>query len=186
MKERGMLFSGSMVMALLDGRKTQTRRIVKNHNFSIVNGRPHYAKLDGSFYDCPYGVAGDRIWVRETWSGPRLEERARNPKHPMDVVTYRADAGRHEQEVTSWRRSIHMPRWASRITLEITEVRVERLQDISEEDAQAEGVPWPKKGEHGRAFPTCVDAYQSLWESLHGAGSWAANPFVWALTFKKI
>ena len=146
-KERPIIFSGPMIRAILEGRKTQTRRIVKPNCLSKLS---------------PYGRTGDRLWVRETWG--------HNPEGPGYV--YRSD-GDFDMKFHGdrWRPSIHMPRWASRITLEVTGVRVERLQDINEEDALAEGV------EH---------AFRSLWESINGPGSWDANPWVWVVEFRRV
>jgi hypothetical protein len=127
---------------------------------------------------CPYGLPGDRLWVRETW-GPRITNGEPDPR--QQYVKYRADDvddspcdenDWHEWE-DRWRPSIHMPRWASRITLEVTGVRIERLQDISEADARAEGV---------------VDtlAFEELWDSINGSGAWDANPWCWCISFKPL
>lgn len=195
MTERPILFSGPMVRALLDGTKTQTRRVCKpanEHALSYVVG-PFEERGDltaGRFGDeegnltfpCPYGRLGDSLWVRESVAdiGARL--------------TYRADTddGAH-CKVKRWTPSIHMPRWASRILLEITNVRVERLQDISEKDAVAEGIARTKAGFWSLYGQRDVDgtfspraSYRALWESINGAGSWDANPWVWVVEFKKV
>lgn len=162
MKERPILFSGPMVRAILDGRKTQTRRVVK----------PRQGMLDDwTGLPCPYGKPGDRLWVRETCYF----------EQPHGEVIYRADPGSEkalDPEFTGlrWRPSIHMPRWASRITLEIVNVRVERLQDIRVDDARAEGVTakWP------------VHGFRNLWQSINGFGSWDANPWVWVVEFRNM
>ena len=163
MTERPILFSAPMVRAILDGNKTQTRRVVKL--------KPDYMetflRLPNKVACCPYGQPGGRLWVRETF------EDCESALH--SCVLYRADGG---TPGTKWTPSIHMPRWASRITLEITGVRVERLQDISEEDAISEGTPFPCGG--------WVGGYQKLWESIHGPGSWDLNPWVWVVEFKRV
>lgn len=202
MKEHPILFSGAMVKALLGGTKTQTRRTVKDlpiilnretnalevDSANIENGR--FAKL----CPCPYGQLGDRPWVRETW------QHSNHPYGLYDedcIVFYRADflndvhgpdgEKSPEGRYRTWRPSIHMPRTASRITLEITGVRVERLQEISEADCIAEGTP----GGHGSipGYPynaTPLEHYRWLWEQLNGPGSWAVNPWVWVLEFRRL
>jgi hypothetical protein len=175
-KARPILFTGTMIRALLDGRKTQTRQIVKGDK----PGQPLdwlAAGLEPSFVAspdnglCPYGVPGDLLWARETWC----------PAGTVNGAAYCADApAGSDQRGMGWRPSIHMPRWANRLTLEITEVRVERLQDISEADALAEGMTFPE----GMALGNDpIDAYARLWGQINGEGSWAANPWCWALTF---
>lgn len=177
MKARPILFSAPMVRALLEGRKTQTRRIIKGHSFE---SHPYLADdwhLNCEWLKCPYGKPGDLLWVRETWFEYHHPHRAGYAANqPM---------GRGGKK----RPSIFMPRWASRLTLELNDVRVERLQDISEADAYAEGVAIPSH----HAFASSGNpelrnearcAYQQLWESINGPGSWDANPWVWALTFR--
>lgn len=206
MKEFPMLFNAPMVRALLDGSKTQTRRIMKpqpfREDYMAENGvRRQFATL------APYGQAGDRIWVRETFQGPlfdgdRMDEfRCDSTKFETpEFCAYAADGGgapefqdADENLVCRWRPSIHMPRWASRIQLEIVSVRVERLNDCSESDALAEGV----KGEPcdhvrlsceeiGCCGPTARGMYAALWDQINGAGSWAANPWVWVIEFKRV
>ncbi|HBY3954566.1 TPA: hypothetical protein MIT52_07990 [Klebsiella quasipneumoniae] len=200
MKERGMIFNGEMVRAILDGRKTQTRRPIKwkQTRFTEIGEREDGSKWPWSedaehacdfWHPCPFGAVGDRIWVRETWN-----------KYG-GLLTYRADHDwiddmRKETVCTAkWVPSIHMPRWASRILLEITDVRVERLNAISEEDATAEGVPpagsllpdylgtfLTPKGD----FATAKVAFQRLWESIYGEESWKANGWVWVIEFKRV
>lgn len=149
----------------------------------------------------PYGGVGDRLWVRETWLELDRDHWADPSAPKQDILCHpwpRANACAYRSDTTSdgddirkaygyrWRPSIHMPRWASRITLEITDVRAQRLQDISEEDARAEGVkpaPFCKAGrpnglEH-------VESFEQLWDSINGAGAWDGNPWVWAITFKR-
>lgn len=184
-KERPILFSGPMVRAILDGRKTQTRRIIKGNGTWSVDSEddgkpwPGYGDEFGDWVraKCPYGQPGDRLWVRETF-GYAFDCGHFNHLHQNRQVLYKVG----DTCVERWRPSIHMPRWASRINLEITGIRVERLQEISEEDAEAEGsdtclgeVP----------LFTYTEAYQVLWESINGEGSWDANPFVWVVEFKR-
>jgi hypothetical protein len=169
-----------MVRALLDGKKTQTRRIYKVKNGGIW---PHANDLPGMrqvLRNCPYGQPGDRLWVRESWSTHATFDRyAPSELTHMRSFHYWADG----DLVTGKKRpSIHMPRWASRITLEITGVRVERLQDISESDALAEGV---KNSLHLPGGRFAKENYEHLWWTIHGDGSWEANPWVWVIEFKK-
>ncbi|EPQ7092284.1 hypothetical protein ACXHH6_002612 [Pseudomonas aeruginosa] len=223
MKERPILFTGPMVRAILEGRKTVTRRVVKPQpDFlgSMVDPNTPFKTLDAGLHariTCPYGEPGDRLWVRETWTdvnmcgAPALAYRAdEDIRDLMEEPGFLDDRGAFnyddprvkpypfacwyaELDQARWRPSIHMPRWASRILLEITAVRVERLQDISEEQAQAEGV----KGEQcDHARQACADigcwgdttkgAFGFLWESLNGEGSWAATPWVWVVEFKRV
>lgn len=209
-RERPILFSGEMVRALLSGAKTQTRRAMKPQpkGSVIFDGcwlDSGYGEAGDTAIRCPYGKVGDRLWVKETWQheGDPHSFQARN------IVFYRADylddphgpdgENSSDGRYRFWRPSIHMPRAASRITLEITDVRVERLQAISEADAIAEGIErhakeptlW-KRGPLSTdqnnidctAFPRL--AYRSIWESINGPGSWESNPFVWAISFNRI
>jgi len=207
MKERPILFSTPMVRAILDGTKTQTRRAAKPATPRGTNR-------------CPYGVPGDRLWVRETWAPYSDNEDPVRDVDDATCVRYRATdtlhmampdcmdtapidtycLAPHEQMPRGpwkWRPSIHMPRWASRIMLEVTGVRVERLQDITEEDAKAEGITeMPLQGGLPGAWWTAqgcwanardpVRAYRLLWESINGAGSWDLNPLVWVVEFKRV
>ncbi len=201
MKERPILFSAPMVRALLAGTKTQTRRALKPQPSEFVGG-PGVTLRDGSpaplialddsvepygrEIACPYGKPGDRLWVRETFGH---FERNENFKPDCEVF-YRADGNCLELE--PWRPSIHMPRWASRITLEITSVRVERLQAISNDDIKAEGLdddPRIVSGEIEGSMLTPLGrriAFESLWESINGPASWDANPWVWVIKFRKV
>lgn len=190
MKERPILFSAPMVRAILDGTKTQTRRVVKipgvmpHTSFVITHPEEEIIRFDdGTFhylstaamsgpYACPYGQPGDRLWVRETWGLARQQF-----DHESRDVVYRADTQRPEPD-DRWRSSIHMPRWASRILLEVTDVRVQRLQDITEADVVAEGVSTPG--------PFAVHHFMDLWNSINGTGAWNANPWVWALSFRRV
>ncbi|EPP5903374.1 hypothetical protein ACUT1X_003343 [Pseudomonas aeruginosa] len=215
-RERPILFNDQMVRAILEGRKTATRRIAKPVKHpdlgniyapgALVLEREPQHVIDRA---CPYGQPGDRLWVREAWQGPLIsdEEQDANQSWWKDMTkfqnpghcAYRASGDDNEYVDPDgyfhckWKPSIHMPRWASRILLEITAVRVERLQDIGEEQALAEGV----RGEpcdHTRQ--ACADigcwgdtakgAFGFLWESLNGEGSWAANPWVWVVEFKRV
>lgn len=204
MKERPILFSDPMIRALLAGTKTQTRRAIKTHrsddSFVCVDygdGWWPYRSEDGESdvmsdgceypYNCPYGVPGDRLWVRERHA---LENRYRNVwcRYAADDAYVAVPAPMLVSVAKpGWRPSIHMPRWASRITLEITDVRVERLQDISEEDAKAEGTePFRLPVHPARESLRHVDGYSQLWDSINGEGSWDLNPWVWALTFRRV
>lgn len=230
-KERPILFSAPMVRALLDGSKTQTRRIFKPERIRIteVAGWFRYSthKRDGSMtgggqfipdgwlHYCPYGQPDDRLWVRETFQGPLFDDMDAYRAEPDDFkkpefCEYAADGGgapefmtMDDELVCRWRPSIHMPRWASRILLEIVSVRVERLNDISKADAIAEGLicyphEWrdceyplpdvayePFAGSPTR-YSDPVQAYKALWESINGAGAWGTNPWCWALEFRRV
>lgn len=198
MKERPILFSAPMVRAILDGTKTQTRRIVKHPAAEGKSGwhptTTGWQYLPGGSERpvCPYGRPGDRLWVRETHApaadcwGAWERRMCMDSTGPAPIIHYQADGG--DPFIERWRPSIHMPRWASRINLEITSVRVERLQDISEADAIAEGIS--KSDRTGGWLPgNCAApewAYRELWEQINGAGSWEANPWVWVVEFRRI
>lgn len=183
MKERGILFQAPMVRALLAGEKTQTRRILKRFEMRAGMPEPEYASL---LRCCPYGATGDRLWVREAHS---LRPAVGDPE--TIVAAYRATD--HECNAP-WRPSIHMPRWACRLVLEVTAVRVERLQDISQADAIAEGIEryaanpsyWRDYGNPTGVMAAASSSYMSLWDSINGAGSWDANPWVWVIEFKRV
>jgi hypothetical protein len=205
MSDRPIIFSGPMVRALLDGRKTQTRRILKPqpvHDAAFVTLVPdgRWVSSDvwgyGYLIDVPYSY-GDRLWVREALD---LGDRG----CPIGHATYEADdadvdlrpdgaavwAGGYKRRKVP---SIHMPRWASRLTLTVADVRVQRLHYISEEDAVAEGVEsgitsrgrmWKAYGEPPNSWVESARlSFARLWESIHGPGAWGANPWVVALTF---
>ncbi|HBX6085278.1 TPA: morphogenetic protein [Klebsiella pneumoniae] len=187
MKERGMIFNGEMVRAILDGRKTQTRRAVKFpvHDKNLgceLAGNELAGELSaGNYLNSAFGKPGDRIWVRETWaeagaSAPDLKlYRANYPEHVPSIYENVPPA-----EEIRWTPSIHMPRTASRIQLEITDVRVERLRSMSQDDARAEGVIAASGPmEAGLAF-------RELWDSIYGEESWKANPWVWVIEFKRV
>jgi hypothetical protein len=253
MKERPILLSAPMVRAILEGRKTQTRRVVKGvkhfpdwgsavgmvggawlygspaglglsdrgDNWSVRLDEDHLRRMCtreaygwGAGSGCPYGQPGDRLWVREswmpdppndgswaytTWAGQRIGQIAGVPdryRRP-EFCNYAAD---WPYGPVIWTPSIHMPRWASRITLEVTGVRVERLQDISEADAWAEGCEPGETDDYGRPFPADVDHgggctegwdcakdwFADLWESINSPGSWDANPWVWVVEFRRV
>ncbi|MCU2457584.1 hypothetical protein N8Q46_04125 [Enterobacter hormaechei subsp. hoffmannii] len=231
MKERGMIFNGEMVRAILDGRKTQTRRIMKNQPAgdypdtpalirSVGNGFQWYGHYgESSIFNCPFGAVGDRIWVRETWGvvSHELDEDGRiqpwSPDRPATAIhempfgngyysghaiyaadgefTWGDDDG-YEDGRSCWKPSIHMPRAACRILLEVTGVRVERLNSISQEDAQAEGMeltgwrPTYSDPDSGGEVWTPYDNFAQLWESIYGEESWKANPWVWVIEFKVV
>lgn len=228
MREIPLLMNGPMVRATLAGHKTVTRRTNGLEYFSdnepdnwrcvrVVGGYAYFVYGNSPVEraeKCPYGQVGDRLWVRETWApdppadgtwaytswagckGSKLmdiPERYRKPAHCMFAADYPHDAKRWV-----WKPSIHMPRWACRILLEVSGVRVERLQDISERDAVAEGVTafycgpahdvknptrWGVEKTPLHESPT--DAFCYLWEGISGAGSWDANPWVWVIEFRR-
>lgn len=197
-KERPILFSGPMVRAIIEGRKTQTRRVIACDFDKTEPGRVFDYQLQ-RWMECPYGKPGDRLWVRETF---RFVDFEHADGQWSAAVQYEADGARgprtfdvNEDTRFGARPSIHMPRWASRIMLEVTEVRVERLQEISELDAQAEGVTFDgsywRGGPHRikgtpKCMPTPASAFHDLWDSInakrgHGLDS---NPWVWVFSFK--
>jgi hypothetical protein len=221
-KERPILFSAPMVRAILDGRKTVTRRAVKVQPevrmVDMIGPMLTFKNKRGGHWlypnakqqiiaDCPYGTPGERLWVRETFMdliGTGVEHRP-TPDSPLQRYAYAADcpAGSHADEARKdyglkWKPSIHMPRAACRILLEITDVRVERLQDISDEQAIAEGIePFTdfQSSGHWRRYrdggtnsyvDNQVMSYASLWSEINGAGSWEANPWVWVVEFKRV
>lgn len=204
-KERPILFTGPMVRAILDGRKTQTRRICKQKASPYGDrddlGWPMFQDGYGDWHHerCPYGQPGDRLWVRETWGYTGVgiwSVRDAQRWQDKSCVVYKADT---DCDMTSgWFPSIHMPRWASRILLEITDVRVERVQDIFETDCPAEGVVRSLGGMwcgaehrvHGepKQFYTARDAFADLWDSINakrGYG-WGSDPWVWVIEFKRV
>ncbi len=201
-RERPILFSAPMVRAILAGTKTQTRRMVKGIPLlwlsQSVGFTPEFVALPDNDA-CPYGEPGDRLWVRETFYHEPAdyvrEASVSIPSRPA-ITVYRADGGFDADQFDAgckWQPSIHMPRNLSRITLEITGVRVERLQDISEADARAEGIVHSTRfggyhTEDGRHFHAADprQSYASLWEQINGPGSWDANPWVWVLEFRRL
>ncbi|UEC03927.1 ASCH domain-containing protein [Burkholderia vietnamiensis] len=228
MKERPILFSGPMVRAILEGRKTQTRRVMKHqapddvapitiarYPPTIVDRHGDQApgpEIFGAFSDdgewgckSPFGEPGDRLWVREAFMPAPFEAAPERPHATRWNIAYAAGG---QLEVTAppgynptlynyerWTPSIHMPRWASRITLEITAVRAERLQDISEQDARAEGIDKTAAGFWSTYGQSNVDgtysprlSFQFLWDSINAVGGhgWEANPWVWVVEFRRI
>lgn len=200
MRERPILFSGPMVRALLQGRKTQTRRVVKREHLPFVENLQR-GFLEGRWNDrpLPYGKPGDRLWVRETWAvgmcADTLAPRELSPRTWLQAnggLWYPANDAQPTSPISprgKTRVSIHMPRWASRITLEIVSVRVERLNSISEEDAKAEGIEVDSCGHAIRPdddvnWGGTVSAFCELWESINGQDSWGKNPWVWVIEFK--
>ncbi|PWE37932.1 hypothetical protein C9I50_24675 [Pseudomonas prosekii] len=221
-KERPILFSAPMVRAILEGRKTVTRRLVKDwqiptedasvaagerHRWmAIAQRHPRYgfgvfgateadcAKELEDFAPCPYGRRGERLWVREAWAADaQVDAVAPRDLSQGEPIRYPADGAVRQAGCSmitpgKGRPSIHMPRWASRILLEITDVRVERLQDISEEQASAEGV----SAQAVESFRVAgVDrpagfAFRDLWTSINGDENWTVNPWVWVVEFKRV
>lgn len=225
-KERPILFSGPMVRAILDGRKTQTRRIVKDGAIPFEGDKCQPSKLPGCWdfwstehpkaslrnlpLDYAYGLTGDHLWVRETWEPLEFND------HEVGVVyaatptegTRQKNAVRWvhvgEDEALKWQHrsgkkfpGIHMPRWASRLTLEITGIRVERLQAISAADILNEGAverahydkilgKSPISAFDGCCYPDLISLWAAGWEKINGKGSWKENPWVWALTFRRV
>lgn len=191
MKERPIIFQGEMVRAILDGRKTQTRRPIKPQpeNGHYID-HCHWNKSGWAFWKnggctcvgthSPPAFEGDRLWVRETFGEDYCGDFFSTPKGSGQKaqIVYRADGHDMSECGTGWRPSIHMPREASRITLEVTEVRVERVQDISEEDARAEGPLLSDK------IINCTyrDAFMGLWDSIYQ--DWVCNRWVWVVRFK--
>ena len=195
MKERPILFAAPMVRAILNGSKTQTRRVVKGFALELLapdNFTPEYVALPENG-NSPFGYAGDRLWVREAWRTVAGADDIA-PRNLMNVESfthYEADKSK-PSGMGKLRPSMFMPRWASRINLEITGVRVERLADISKDDAMAEGIVLQPDGGFGLADTTHYNfcdptySYASLWESINGAGSWDENPWVWCVEFRRI
>lgn len=219
MKERGMIFNGEMVRAILDGRKTQTRRIMAiqpehselglrrvidskngrdNGKYFLSQSDARGLKMRSKVFGCPYGEVGDRIWVRETYQGPLfdyehmesyLEDSSKFEK--PEFCVYRADGNPAPEFYDAddnlhcgWRPSIHMPRWASRLTLEITSVRVERLASVSDEDAGKEGYP-ANPAPYGGDMDKWL-WFRQLWDSIYPDQSFKHNPWVWVIEFKVV
>jgi hypothetical protein len=219
-KERPILFSSPMVTAILDGSKTQTRRIIKpqppempkadcHPQHQAMHPAPYldvycsgkhteknprgmgqewlWWQVDDRACDprfkCPFGVQGDLLWVREKWAP--VADALSECTGPDDIY-FAATAGEAEYALTTWRPSIHMPRWASRILLEITDIRIERLQDISKADVIAEGITERDGQPIEDVAAGWHEPYAQLWESIHGVDSWESNPFIWAISFRDI
>lgn len=228
LKERPIIFGAPEVRAVLEGRKMQARRVVNPQPRPIPLGRGilDAATCLGDFawpessssctISCnpngpdgwairhsPYGQAGDRLWVQETWQGPVLDEVQQQQWYENGpekfrkscYCVYRATDTLHaideDGDELGWEPSIHMPRWASRIDLEVTGVRVERLNEISEADAIAEGVGghfgvYESYDAETPSYAYAKSSFRSLWESINGAGSWSASPWVWVIEFKLV
>lgn len=179
-KSRPIIFSGEMVRAILAGRKTQTRRVVhEKHVASIENLMQAFTSGHWEDRPLPYGCLGDRLWVREAHYFTFVRGHERHGE-----VLYAADHPGQERPAIGmgrpWRSPIHMPRWASRITLEISGIRVERLHEIDEWGARAEGL------RRSEDTPNICGEYRRLWESINGDGSWKANPWVWVISFNRV
>jgi hypothetical protein len=209
MKSRPIIFSSHMVRAILAGTKTQTRRIVKPQPIRInANGAPVFPNGKVGPWEhliCPHGQVGDQLWVKETaiiapkrFADPDdtcIPDADGDPRYIQYIASH------PDTEAAGWDKlkktpSLFMPRWASRITLEITGVYVERLQDISEWDAEQEGIDvfedgmgWSipnAKGELQGWKRNAADAFADLWQSIHGPDSWEQNPWVWKISFRRI
>jgi hypothetical protein len=207
-KARPILMSAPMVRAILAGTKSQTRRVVKPQPWAScvieegMDGEPHfvYSALSGHGpgYDVeetrtpcrfPYGQPGDRLWVREAWRACRdLDATPPRDIAPGSSIEYEATKRSYAEIglTGKLRPGMFMPRWASRITLEVTGVRVEKLQSISEADCAKEGAPFSYSGFAPEDAPDWRGWYRDLWESINGPGSWDANPWVWCVGFKRL
>lgn len=199
MKERPMLFNSEMVKAVLDGRKIQTRRLIKPQLRELPNGfvtpLPYHvprSKKEHTEY-CPLGQVGDRLYIRETCCiAPKNFATPDDSCIPdkdgdLRIVSYKADG--HSEEAMrdynlKWTPSIHMPKWASRITLEITNIRVERIQDINEADAEGEGIQFLRDIPDADETLTARELFWCLWDSIYK--NWDNNPWVWVVEFKVI
>ncbi len=184
-----------MIRAILEGRKTQTRRVVKgawHEDGGYLQSEPE-GEDDQTWYfacrgipasfvtRCPYGKVGDRLWVRE---GFLVQPSIWARHHDRQPIHYVADTRREEVEDYVGKPSIHMPKWASRISLELTGVKVERLHDITDEDALAEGVEGDEDEVGDQPLPSMC--FESLWKSINGETSWKQNPWVWVLNFRRV
>lgn len=197
-KERPILFSGPMVRAILDGKKTQTRRVIKPQPLGdylyLSDINPQYACFTGSSARrCPYGKIGDRLWVRETFcivndrefGGNLWVDYRATPKYSKEAPAGWENAP-NDIAALKWKPSIHMPRKLSRINLEITDIRVERVQTITEEDAKSEGAFDMNCGIHG--ITSYKAGFENLWNEINkkrGYG-WDKNPWVWVVTLKRV
>lgn len=185
MRERPILFNDAMVRSILSGSKRQTRRPVKlgAEAMAYVNSFRSPITRDSRVMSwCPFGAAGDRLWVRECFA-------QFDGRYSVVPLAYRADRDGAESREGFWKwtPSIHMPRWASRLTLRVTDVRVERVQDITETDARAEGVtpvPFCRAG-RGDGFEH-VESFEETWHEVYGPESWTANPWVWVVSFDRV
>lgn len=208
MKERPILMHARSINGILEGRKTQTRRIIKrplkhpnwtgymltHKKDGAIECGPDYPDNDDDFVRNPYGVPGDRLWVRESWAciDPRQSVRDGQavPEHPnlsdgtlefwKTKLRYRTNGEFAVDESYRWRPSIHMPRWASRLTLEITGIRVERVQEISEADSEAEGCTGDLPQISAKGL------FRTLWDDTNGKGAWERNDWVWVVDFRRV
>ena len=194
MKEYPIIFSPEMVLAILEGRKTQTRRIIPIDlmQCQIPDDDPEFF-----LQHCRYGHPGDHLWVREKAKlrsvGPGTEYSLHYAGGDT-IYDYRGDANHRPYKFNKWTPSIHMPRWASRLTLENLNVRVQCLQAITDEDVLREGIRTGSDGSYLAPLAGFPDfpwqtprlAFAALWNSIHGPNSWDINPWVWAITFKEI
>jgi hypothetical protein len=183
--DKPILFSAPMVRALIAGRKSQTRRIIKRQSAldAIATFGPEFLLVPGNA-DLVRFAKGDRLWVRETWAPlDRLTHNDPGTTALAERGFYKADNSTIEGSISRWTPAIHMPRWASRLTLTVTDVRVQRLQDISEEDAIAEGSQEPSLVPIVGGCWSERQVYANLWNHINGAGSWDANPWVVAVSF---
>lgn len=200
MKERPILFSAPMVRALLNGTKTQTRRAIKPEWWRCLDPEDEDDRA-AALKQCPYGAPGDRLWVKETWCSAyargcfgvmfRADGLFRQTGKRAEKGPHFDGGSPQPNPIVKWRPSIFMPRWASRIKIEITEVRVQRLHDITDEDAVAEGCPprGPKpEGVGSQVFDpdSPIKAFERLWRPINGDAAWFDNPWVWALTFRRV
>jgi hypothetical protein len=209
MKEISILFSGPMVRAILEGSKMQTRRVAMHPVFQTLSyavdcGDGWYGDEEGQIQvRCPYGQPGDRLWVREAWRVGEGYDELPGSKFTSPEVWYEVDTKTPPPKAGRYRHARFMPRWASRLTLQVADVRVQRLQDISEEDAKAEGAPEicdmcgnsPTHEAHWvceKDYESQIDVshkvgFQKIWDSIYAESApWASNPWVWALTFKVV
>lgn len=217
-RERPMLFNGEMVRAIREGRKTKTRRVVNPRYPFEVDERedgslwpffPSYVtgEPDVEWLECPFGEPGDRLWGRETYRGHTgsIVQDGAPDGYELCLAyaaggysgTLRVDSAAYNRHIGDparrWRPSIHMPRWASRITLEITEVRVERVREITEEDARAEGCSWSDgapevdTGQFTEQPYEAREEFQHLWNAVSEPRfGWDADPFVWVVSFRRV
>lgn len=206
MKERPIIFDCSLIPSIIDGIKTQTRRVMKVQPPEGWDGSSARSALSAK---CPHGKTGDLLWVRETWQGQLCEDLDGDLDFfsIREFFVYKADGGPTPEFIDSdenyregWNSPVSMPRAASRITLEVTDVRVERLQDISEEDAKAEGIRelplqegapgswWRYEAFASKHYRTAIDAFRGLWTNINKKpeNSWESNPWVWVIDFKKL
>ena len=202
MKERPIIFSTEMVRAILEGRKTQTRRVIKPQPYDAERAIKRAEEINnlirrGAYVRCPYGQVGDRLWVKETWATLQCEDKVKPSNLNPEIATqaqilYREQLGDNNPYHPNWRSPLFMPRWASRITLEITGLRVERLQDIPLDALIDEGI---EVSDELMALPDNRGKYLAiqqlfidLWDKLNAKRgyAWDSNPWVWVIEFKRL